>query len=68
MNVIDDALFSGTMNLNRFNSPFKIYAQPEVYSSRTGHMPKAPTCTRPGVNILGIIYTPAFKGWDGQIQ
>ena len=39
--------------------------QPEVYSSRTGHKPKAPTFVRPGVNILGIIYTPAFKGWDG---
>ena len=38
--------------------------QPEVYSSRTGHMPKAPTFIRPGVNILGTIYTPEFKGWD----
>ena len=42
--------------------------QPEVYSSRTGHMPKAPTCIRIGVNILGIIYTPEFRGCDGKIQ
>ena len=30
MNVIDDALFSGTMNLNRFNFPFNIYAIDDV--------------------------------------
>ena len=30
MNAIDDALFSGTLSLNRFNFPFKIYAVDDV--------------------------------------
>ena len=37
----------------------------DVSGSQTGHLPEAPKRIRPGVYILGIIYTP---GWEGCIR